>query len=459
MNNGIELTFNPELLDAVFAPLRLIQPQLEHTVSCDYQPQPIHTVYGGAQLYKVGSLRKLGEMARLHFLKYAPDAESLSRLLNDPALDSVPWTILHQKVCERLQTSPIDDYRIDFEDGYGYRPSVEEDAAALLAAEAMSEELSLGGLPRFSGIRIRSFTPGAWLRAARTLDLFISKLLTCSGGKLPPGFVVTLPKVSQAEQVDALVLLLSQLEHRFDLADGVIKIELMIESPAALMSADGTSPLRRLLAAAKGRCRGVHFGTYDYSAACDITADHQSMSHPACVWALNTIKVALGATGVWLADGATNILPLPVHRAVSEKALSPKEEAANARAVIRAWRLSYANISNSLKLGFYQGWDLHPNQIGIRLAAHYAFFLKDLADASIRLRNFIEKAAQATAIGGVFDDAASGQGLLNFFIRAVDAGAIGEAEIGASGLTMSDLRSRSFLTIVESQRRSDAVHS
>ena len=454
----MELTFNPELLNAVFGQLHQVESLLEHRISCDHQSQPLHTVYGGAHLYRVGSLRKFSEIAQVHYLRYAPDAESLSRVLNDSGLESPIWASVHQKVCERLKTNAIDDFRVDFEDGYGCRPSVEEDSAALLAAEAMSEELSCGGLPRFSGIRIKSFTPATWLRAARTLDLFISRLLKCSGGKLPPGFVVTLPKVSQPEQVDALVLLLSQLEERFDLATGILKIEIMIESPAALMSAEGNCPLKRLVAAAMGRCRGVHFGTYDYSAACDITADHQIMSHPACVWALNTIKVALGDSGVWLADGATNILPLPLHRAISASELTPKEEAANSKAVLRAWRMSYANISNSLKLGFYQGWDLHPNQIGIRLAAHYAFFLKDLAAASLRLRNFIEKSAQATAIGGVFDDAASGQGLLNFFIRAVDAGAIGEAEIGTSGLTMDDLRSRSFLTMVESRRRLDAVH-
>ena len=90
----------------------------------------------------------------------------------------------------------------------------------------------------------------------------------------------------------------------------------------------------------------------------------------------------------------------------------------------RAWRLHADDVRHSLVNGFYQGWDLHPAQLPTRYAAVYAFFLEGLDAASERLRNFVDKAAQATLVGDVFDDAATGQGLLNFFLRGINCGAI-----------------------------------
>ena len=104
--------------------------------------------------------------------------------------------------------------------------------------------------------------------------------------------------------------------------------------------------------------------------------------------------------------------------------------------------------------GFYQGWDLHPAQLPSRYAAVYGFFLEGLAAASDRLRNFVQKAAQATLVGDVFDDAATGQGLLNYFLRAMNCGAITEAEaVAMSGLTLDELRSRSFMKILKGRRQ------
>jgi hypothetical protein len=102
--------------------------------------------------------------------------------------------------------------------------------------------------------------------------------------------------------------------------------------------------------------------------------------------------------------------------------------------------------------GFYQGWDLHPAQLPVRYAAVYSFFLEGLGAASTRLKNFIEKAAQATRVGEVFDDAASGQGLLNFFLRGISCGAITEGEAQKAGLTLAELQTRSFLKILEGRR-------
>jgi malate synthase len=244
------------------------------------------------------------------------------------------------------------------------------------------------------------------------------------------------------------------LELRHGLQAGVLKIELMIETPQAIIDAAGSFGIPKLIAAARGRCRGLHFGPYDYTASCDIAAAEQRLDHPACDFARNVMQVSAaglrGASngGVSLSDGPSTILPIPRHRAAAGGALSDDQKAENRAIVHRAMRHHFDLVQRSLSNGYYQGWDLHPGQLPTRYAAVYAFFLKSLDPAAARLRNFIDKAAQATLVGDVFDDAATGQGLLNFLLRGVNCGAFTAEEVGASGLTIEELRGRSFLKIM-----------
>lgn len=175
------------------------------------------------------------------------------------------------------------------------------------------------------------------------------------------------------------------------------------------------------------------------------------MTHPACDFAREMMQVALAGTGVWLSDGATNILPVAPHRAAKGEApLTTSQFAENCAAVHRAWKLQFEHIRHSLVNAFYQGWDLHPAQLPTRYAAVYSFFLEGLEAASERLKNFIDKAAQATLVGEVFDDAATGQGLLNYFLRAINCGAIAAEEaLPLTGLTLEELRSGSFVKILD----------
>jgi len=165
------------------------------------------------------------------------------------------------------------------------------------------------------------------------------------------------------------------------------------------------------------------------------------------------MQVSLAGTGVALSDGATNVMPVAPHKKDSAQALPEAKQQENREVVHRAWRLAYEHTRHSLSLGYYQGWDLHPAQIPVRYAAVYAFFLEGMDAASRRLKSFIEKAAQATLLGDVFDDAATGQGLLNSFLRGIACGAITEEEAQATGLSREELRSRSFLKILEGRRR------
>jgi citrate lyase beta subunit len=413
--------------------------------------QPVHTVYGGAHLFRAATARRLGELARAALARHAPTAADLAAALGwaELGVGEALAGRVYERVVEKLGREPVEDFRIDFEDGYGNRPDDEEDGDAEAAARQVARGMAGGSLPPFVGIRIKPLTAELNRRALRTLERFVDTLVEAAGGALPAGFAVTLPKVTLAAQVETLAVTLDRLERRHDLDRGAVRVELMVETPRSIFAPDGAAALPALVAAADGRCRGAHFGTYDYTAALGITAAHQRMDHPVCDFAKQVMQVALAGTGVWLSDGATNVLPVAPHRAADGTTLGGDEEAANRAAVHAAWRLHHRHVRHSLAGGFYQGWDLHPAQLPTRYAAVYAFFWSEAPSAGERLRGFIAQAARATLSGGVFDDAATGQGLLNFFLRAVGCGALSEAEARElSGLGEAELRSRSFVDIL-----------
>ncbi len=413
--------------------------------------QPVHTVYGGAHLFRADSAPRMGELARGILREFAPDAPALSRALGFS--QGVPAEALYARIVEKLEREPVEDFRIDFEDGFGNRPDPEEDGEAARTALEVARGMEAGSLPPFVGIRVKAFTEALAPRAARTLDPFLTALVGATGGRLPPGFVVTLPKVTIPEQAGALADLLDVLESRLGLPAGSIPVELMVETPQAIVGPDGRSPLGRLLEAARGRCRGAHFGVYDYTAASGMTAAHQGMDHPVCDFARHGMLAALAGRGVFLSDGATNVIPVGPHPA-GGRGLTEAQRRENREAVLSAWRLSYGHIRHSLRQGFYQGWDLHTAQLPVRYAAVFAFFLEGLETAAARLKAFVERAAQATLVEDMFDDAATGQALLNFFLRATGCGALSQEEATAkSGLRIEEMRTRSFLRILEGRRR------
>jgi citrate lyase beta subunit len=408
--------------------------------------QPIHTVYGGAHLFSSDTAHKLGDLALRALETYVPDAASFCEAIGVRA-ELGPK--VYERVVDKLRREPVEDFRIDFEDGYGNRPDAEEDGHAAAAAQQVAAGYAAGTLPPFIGIRIKPLTRDLAARSLRTLDIFLTELLAQTNGSLPHGFVITLPKILSRTDVEVLVEVLDVYEDRSSLEHGALKIEFMVETTQSIFDPSGRSILPRLHRAAAGRLTGAHFGTYDYTANCDITAAQQRMRHPACDFAKHMMKVAFAGTGVMLSDGATNIMPVAPHRAAI---LTHDQQRENRAAVYAAWRLTAEDIRHSLIHGFYQGWDLHPAQLPVRYGAVYAFFLDGLAAASERLRNFVDKAAQATLVGDVFDDAATGQGLLNYFLRGIACGAVTEQEALATGLSLEEIRSKSFVKIMAARR-------
>src|SRR5687767_9943387 len=446
--------------------------------------QPVHTVYGGAHLFKADSVRRLGALARRSLDQFAPDFLAFAKAISLPGTDDLPDSVedaeelneqletnpegvrvenkfawlaytIYNRVLEKLRREPVEDFRIDFEDGYGNRPDAEEDGHAESAAMEVASGMAAATLPPFIGIRIKPFTEELRRRSMRTLDIFLSTLLDNTGGALPNNFVVTLPKITVTEQCAALADLFELLESRVGIAPGSLQMEMMIETTQSIINDEGRINLPLLLQAARGRCVAAHFGTYDYTASCNITAAHQHMMHQACDFARHMMQVAFAGTGIWLSDGATNIMPVAPHRAAKDgPPLTAQQMAENREVVHRAWKLHYDHIQHSLTNAYYQGWDLHPAQFPTRYAAVYAFFLDGLAAASERLSNFVEKAAKATLVGDVFDDAATGQGLLNYFLRATNCGAITEDEaLKLSSLTPDELRSGSFVKILKNRQQ------
>ena len=440
--------------------VRLIVKDPKHKEPPPVQPSrsPVHVVYGGADRFSVDTPRKLGRIALGSMKQYAPNFSEFARAFQLDGSGSLPtdskaiktlemelktspeklkkqnqaawfaWAV-HQKTIEKLKREPVEDFRIDFEDGYGFRSEAEEDGHAESAAAELAVAFKKKRITTFSGFRIKSLRPETFGRAVKTLEIFLSTFLDQTSNRLPENFVVTLPKVTDRKQVKELCKRLAKIEKERGLVKNFIRVELMIETPGAVFDKKGRVAVRELVDAAKGRCTSVHFGAYDYTSALGISASHQDIRHPACDLARSVIQIALAGTGVRIVDSVTTQMPVALYK---KEVLSEAEKAENTRFVHSGWLRHFQNVSASMANGFYQSWDLHPNQLVARYAAVYAFFLSEMDANAQRLRNYSEKATKATLTRNTFDDAASVAGLVNFFERGIGCGAFSESEVGAA---------------------------
>jgi citrate lyase beta subunit len=375
--------------------------------------QPVHTVYVPADAFTAGTVREWGDRALAALDEHAPDSGALAAVLGLPGGLAAE---VHDRVRDKLRREPVEDLRIDFEDGYGARPDAEEDAAALAAARTVTAMTADGTAPPWIGIRMKCMEAAVRDRGIRTLDLFLTALL--DGGGLPAGLALTLPKVTFPAQVAAMAELCGQFERAVGLPDGRIGFEIQIETTQSILGPDGTATVPRLIDAAAGRATALHYGTFDYSAACGISAAHQAPDHPAADHAKAVMQVAAAGTGVRLSDGSTNVLPVGPAEAVHD-----------------AWRLHYGLVRRSLARAYYQGWDMHPAQLPTRYAAVYAFYREGLDAAAARLAGYVAKTA-----GAVLDEPATARALSGYLLRGLDCGAVDPAEVASrTGLTRAEL--------------------
>lgn len=364
--------------------------------------QPVHTVYVPGDRYDADTVVQWGREARAVLEEHGLSITDLSEALAaQPGLAAD----VYDRVAAKLAREPIEDLRIDFEDGYGNRPDEQEDGDVVAAARALAASVEAGTGAPYHGIRIKSFEAPTRRRGLRTLDLFVREL--AAAGAPTQGLRITLPKVTSVDQVAAMVAALEALEGAYGLTAGSLGFEIQIETPQSILGSDGSAPVARMIHAGGPRVSGLHYGTYDYSASLGVAAAHQSMEHPVADHAKDVMQVAAAGTGVFVSDGSTNRLPVGGRDAVRA-----------------AWQLHLRLVGRSLARGIYQGWDLHPAQLPSRFVATYAFYREGLAAASARLRAYVHGGQS-----GYLDEPATAAALAGFVLRGLECGAVDAAEL------------------------------
>ena len=416
----------PPLSEALQPPLELLDDALHQEArlrrAAPEGRRPVQVLYGGAHLFRPGIVARMGELARAAMETHAPDGATFAHALG-LSLTPTQSTDLRSRVLAKLSREPVEDLRIDFEDGYGVRPDAEEDGHADAVGVALRESQQSRSLPPFVGLRLKPMIDRLARRALRTLERVGAAL----GPEPIPGFALTLPKVSVPAQVEVLRRAAEALEHRLGWPAGSVALELMVETPAAVIGRDGRIAVPGLVEAAGGRCRSVHVGPYDLTAALGISAANQWLGHPSVELVRRLLQLALAGTGVTVSDGPTTLLPVGPHK----QPRSDAERAANREAVFRAWNRTADDVRRAYLDGILQGWDLHPAQLPARYGALYAQLREELP-AATRLRTFLDRAAQASRLGAEFDDSATARGLLNSLRRAVECGAASSGEVEAA---------------------------
>ncbi|HET6292461.1 MAG TPA: aldolase [Kribbella sp.] len=364
--------------------------------------QPVHTVYVPADRYHAGMVGEWVTDAKAVLDQHGHSATELAEALELPPDQAVE---IYERLRAKLDREPIEDLRIDFEDGYGTRPDEQEDEAAIAAARSLAETVKSASAPPYHGLRIKSLEAPSRRRGVRTLDLFVGEL--SDAGALTDGFVVTLAKVTSVDQVEAMVVVLAAIERVHAVPSGSLKFEIQIETPQSILGPDGTALVARMISAGAGRVTGLHYGTYDYSASLGVAAAYQSMEHPVADHAKDVMQLAAAGTGVFVSDGSTNVLPV-----------------GDRDAVRAAWRLHQRLVRRSLVRGIYQGWDMHPAQLPTRFVANYLFYREGLESAAARLRAYVSGGES-----GYLDEPATAAALAGYLLRGLDCGAAEMSEV------------------------------
>jgi hypothetical protein len=420
-----------------------------------YARRPVHMLTLAAGRFDAHTSRRMGEAALRSIDSYAPDFVSFARAMWLTGADTLPryddlaqelefelienpenvkdknyaawfaWTI-YQRTIGKLHHEPVEELLIDLADNSG---------AAIAAAGHLAQAVLDDSRPPFTGVRLPSMEPGN----ARFLDLFLTALIEKTGGKLPSNFCITLPAPNSAA-LAALHAFLSEFERQHALESGLIKIEVTVASPRAIVDDDGRIVLSKLADAAGGRCISAHLDGDSFLSELNVPAAHRHARHEACNFARQIMHLALSPSGIGLSD---SIVP--------STALT---QDADIQGVHRAWREHFNGITHSLIGGFNQGWDADAVLLPARYAAVYSFFIEAQDAQGKRFREFTGQAAA----NGEIEDASSAQTTLNFFYRALDCGALTEHEVSeATGLSAEELRCGSFAEIMKRRQYKTAA--
>ncbi|MCZ2356157.1 MAG: hypothetical protein LC115_05620 [Bacteroidia bacterium] len=378
---------------------------LSRPIENDYNPEKLffpHVVYGGAHRFSETTITKLERIAVTIWQQYSQNNPEFAQEIlpkeilpaNNSALET--W---YQSVSNQLTQKSIFDYRIDFEDGFGYKPK------DIYLAEATRIGKLLAEMPAIQtrlGIRILSFQPERVELSVEILSTFLETFYQFSQGKLlPKNFVITLPKIKELAEIQLLTNLLDEAEETYNQR---FEVELMLETPEVL-----SAELNTWLRTTDSRCSALHLGVYDLLSALGIPSDYQATNHEICHQVLLKALSVSSGKNVRVSTGAALQLAIPPH----SDPQNDIQQHENKQFITNSWRKLADYHLDSLRMGVFQGWDLHPNQIPIRIAVYHAFFQKHFSGMMLRLQNFELQGKEATRNGQQFDDQASVQGLLN----------------------------------------------
>ncbi|MEY8566867.1 hypothetical protein AALF15_09865 [Corynebacteriaceae bacterium 7-707] len=396
--------------------------------------QPVHTVYVPAHLITGDGTpgadlpRRWGSDALAALDGHGRPAD----LARDLGISADHAETVGHLTREKLLREPVEDLRIDFEDGFTQRGvppenrDADEDTRARQAAAVLATWFSAPGTsghatPAFAGIRFSSFDPAVRDRGLRTLAIVLEELagrdvLRTVLENDRRALRLTLPKVQHHRQVEAFTGVLRAMEASLGVPE--IPFEVQVETPQAILAADGAAEPARLIAAGEGRVLSLHYGTYDYSASLGVDAAEQALDHPVADHAKDVLQVATAAVGVELSDGSTNRIPVGTRAGMLE-----------------GWRIHHHLVARHLRRGIRQGWDLHAHQLVTRHMTTIAYFRADWRASAERLRDYV-----AGDTSRWMDEPATAKAMAGYLVRAHGCGAVTDRELQTTGLDHAQLR-------------------
>lgn len=370
--------------------------------------QPVQVLYVPADRVTATTAADHGAEALRLLHRHAPDVPGFATAMGIADRDLAER--VRERVVTKLTDHPVEDLRVDFEDGYLGRSDAEEARDTVAAARAVAASVRESGAPPFVGLRVKSFADGLARRSVATLDRFVAALLD-DLGHLPDGFVITFPKIVAVAHVEAFVAVLARLEAANQLPQGRLRFEVQIETTPSVLGPDGQLALRRIRTAGDGRVVAAHLGVYDYTAGLGLPPREQRLEHPACDFVRHLLQVTFAGTEIRLSDGSCNAVP----------------GADTAPELHRVWARHAATVRHSLAHGYVQGWDLHPSHLVSRYAVVYADLLAGMEDTLDRLARW--DGTDAAPGGEVMDEPATIRRLEDLVQRAVDSGAVDPATV------------------------------
>ncbi len=368
--------------------------------------QPVQVLYVPADRITADLPTALGTEAGRLLDTHAPDAPAFAEAMGIEV--GALAEDVRARVVAKLGTEPIEDLRVDLEDGYLGRSEDQEALDAVASARAVAGWVAAGTAPPFVGLRVKSFSDGLARRSVATLDRFVGTLLE-ELGDLPAGFVITFPKIVTVAHVAAFVEVLDHLEDVHDLPRGRLRFEVQIETTPSVLGPEGRVELRAIREAGAGRICAAHLGVYDYTAGLGLPPREQRLEHPACDFVRHLLQVTFAGTDVRLSDGSNNAVPTADTR----------------QELHRVWSRHAAAVRHSLAHGYVQGWDLHVSHLVSRYATVFADLRAGIDEVLERLQRWYAD----DHTGGVLDEPATVRRLEATVQRAVDAGALGTDEV------------------------------